>query len=343
MIPTSATEIIVAQSDFTFVSIFILLVLLLISVTATIAMYFSKSTGSLNTLQIVLDASPLSCFILDEKLNVLDLNQATLILSKAKSKQEFIKNFANTVPEYQSDGSLSMQKIKNGVLQAVKKGSASFEWLAMTADGECYPAEIHATAVPQGNSHIIIVYMRDLRDYYKGLEAQASSDTKLKFIAKVNHEIRTPMIADADAVSALHNSAQSVIPKPYFDGGEILVVDDNNQNLRVTCEHLKRLGLSCFISKDGADAVRLVENRVNTGKKPFDMIFMDIHMPGTDGLEAASVISRLSARTPIIAMTADSISPANEVLYMNSGMTGFISKPYTTQELWKCLLKYLKL
>ena len=132
------------------------------------------------------------------------------------------------------------------------------------------------------------------------------------------------------------------IDKPTFNKSEVLVVDDNDMNLGVVCEHLKRVGLTCIIAKDGSSAVELVEKRIKNGEKPFELIFMDIHMPKMDGRQASTIISGLNTGTPIIAMTAEVLSLPDEVSYKNCGMEGYISKPFTTQDLWRCLVRYLE-
>jgi CheY-like chemotaxis protein len=68
---------------------------------------------------------------------------------------------------------------------------------------------------------------------------------------------------------------------------------------------------------------------------------MDIHMPGTDGLEASSKIIELNTGIPIIALTANIMSNDREI-YRRSGMDSCVSKPFTAQELWRCLMKYLE-
>jgi CheY-like chemotaxis protein len=68
---------------------------------------------------------------------------------------------------------------------------------------------------------------------------------------------------------------------------------------------------------------------------------MDIHMPVMDGLEAAEKIIELDTGSPIVAMTANIMSSDREI-YKTSGMHDYIGKPFTSQELWRCLLKYLK-
>jgi CheY-like chemotaxis protein len=68
---------------------------------------------------------------------------------------------------------------------------------------------------------------------------------------------------------------------------------------------------------------------------------MDIHMPVMDGLEAATKILELNAGVPIVAMTAN-IMANDRDLYKKSGMTDCVGKPFTSQVLWRCLLKYFK-
>jgi CheY-like chemotaxis protein len=69
---------------------------------------------------------------------------------------------------------------------------------------------------------------------------------------------------------------------------------------------------------------------------------MDIHMPVMDGLEAASKIKELSPKTPIVAMTANIMSNDVEI-YRNHGMPDYLGKPFTSMELWRCLMKYFPL
>jgi signal transduction histidine kinase/CheY-like chemotaxis protein len=131
----------------------------------------------------------------------------------------------------------------------------------------------------------------------------------------------------------------SAIEKPTFDG-LILVCEDNPMNQQVICEHLSRVGLNTVIAENGKIGVEMVQDRINNGQTPFDIIFMDIFMPVMDGIEAASKITALATGTPIVAMTANMMS--NELdNYKKSGMYDCVGKPFTTQELWRCLLKRL--
>jgi len=129
------------------------------------------------------------------------------------------------------------------------------------------------------------------------------------------------------------------IKKPTFNG-ELLICEDNGLNQQVICEHLARVGIKTVVAHNGKEGVDFVTERMQSGEKPFDLIFMDIHMPVMDGLEAALKISGLGVSTPIVALTANIMSNDLE-LYKANGMTDYLGKPFTSQELWKCLIKYL--
>jgi CheY-like chemotaxis protein len=110
------------------------------------------------------------------------------------------------------------------------------------------------------------------------------------------------------------------------DGGrplKVLHVDDDPMNLRVVQEILGAFGHQAVMACSGGEALERLS------VEPFDIVLLDIHMPGMTGIE---VVQRLRAqsgpesRTPVIALTADVYSrrPAE---YVALGFTDFVSKP----------------
>ena len=158
--------------------------------------------------------------------------------------------------------------------------------------------------------------------------------------SKFNFEIvfKTTDITAENKFDMIFSDAK--IEKPLFEG-EVLICEDNKLNQRVVFEHLSKVGLQAVIAENGKEAVDMVQKRIETGRKLFDLIFMDIQMPVMDGIEAASKITELNIGIPIVALTAN-ITVETMNLYRKSGMNSYLSKPFMAQELWRCLLQYLK-
>jgi len=136
--------------------------------------------------------------------------------------------------------------------------------------------------------------------------------------------------------------AHDDIKKPTFEG-LILVCEDNTMNQEVISEHLERIGLKSVMAENGQIGVAMVRERAKkeSADKQFDLIFMDIHMPVMDGIEASEKIQEIDNKIPIVAMTANIMTHDRE-LYKASGMDDYVGKPFTSQELWRCLLNYFK-
>jgi len=128
------------------------------------------------------------------------------------------------------------------------------------------------------------------------------------------------------------------LDKPAFEG-EVLLCEDNPMNQQVVYEHLARVGLTTVIANNGQKGYDLVKKRQDNNEKQFDLIFMDMHMPVMDGLEASEKIKELHTGVPIVAMTANIMFNDREI-YRKSGMIECVGKPFTSQELWRCLMKY---
>lgn len=104
----------------------------------------------------------------------------------------------------------------------------------------------------------------------------------------------------------------------------ILVADDMTVNQIVAIGIIEALGHQCTVASSGIEAVEAFQDA------SFDVIFMDMEMPGMDGLEATRRIRDIERTrggyTPIIAMTAHAFSEARQKC-IDAGMDDFVSKP----------------
>ncbi|MCL2054204.1 MAG: ATP-binding protein [Oscillospiraceae bacterium] len=135
------------------------------------------------------------------------------------------------------------------------------------------------------------------------------------------------------------NNLLNTLEKPRFNG-LVLICDDNPMNREVICEHLSRVGLRAIEAENGKIGADIVKERLQAGEEPFDLILMDIFMPVMDGVAAAQEINSLGVKTPVIATTANIMASELEK-YRRNGMSDCLGKPFTSQELWRVLLKYL--
>lgn len=118
----------------------------------------------------------------------------------------------------------------------------------------------------------------------------------------------------------------------------ILVVDDNALNREVLKELLQPAALEIDEAENGQQAVQMSQ------KMPYDLIFMDSHMPVMNGEEATRKIRTMhkgvNRNTPIIALTADAVMGVRERLIL-CGMNDYVVKPMHIEELYKILAKYI--
>ncbi len=102
----------------------------------------------------------------------------------------------------------------------------------------------------------------------------------------------------------------------------ILVVEDNTVIMELIRFLLTTFGYESKEAKDGFEALKIAkENR-------FDLILLDIQLPGFDGLEVLKEIKKLPEvhKTPVIALTAHAME-GDEERFLKAGCSGYISKP----------------
>ncbi|MBR2648546.1 MAG: response regulator [Sediminibacterium sp.] len=116
---------------------------------------------------------------------------------------------------------------------------------------------------------------------------------------------------------------------------KMLVAEDNGMNQLLATKMFRKIGYGIEIANNGKEAVEMAS------KNNYDLIFMDIHMPEMDGLEASATILKSTISKPpiIIAMTANAVKEA-EAECLEAGMKDMVTKPFTIEQLRKVLEKW---
>jgi len=116
--------------------------------------------------------------------------------------------------------------------------------------------------------------------------------------------------------------------------GKALLVEDNEINQIVAKENLLYYGLDVDVANNGKEALEQVKQH------DYDIIFMDIHMPQMDGLEATKTIRKMGKTLPIIAISAAVMEKDKEET-KQAGMDRHIAKPLDSDVLKEILSQYL--
>ena len=119
-------------------------------------------------------------------------------------------------------------------------------------------------------------------------------------------------------------------------GARILLAEDNHINQEVAVELLNDVGLVVDLADDGLQAVDLASQGA------YDLVLLDIQMPGQDGLAAAKAIRALPGygATPILALTANAFDEDRERC-LAAGMDAHLGKPIDPEDLYTTLLRWL--
>lgn len=122
--------------------------------------------------------------------------------------------------------------------------------------------------------------------------------------------------------------------KPLRPGFHVLLVEDDNVCIQLCQKFLVKYGCTVQVVTDGLTAISALES------SRYDIVFMDIVMPNLDGATATSVVRSFDNETPIIAMTGN-IDTSDLVTYLQHGMSDILAKPFTKNDLYLMLQKYL--
>jgi signal transduction histidine kinase/BarA-like signal transduction histidine kinase len=134
------------------------------------------------------------------------------------------------------------------------------------------------------------------------------------------------------------SSEEVEVQKTYdasiFTGKHILVVEDNKINQMITKKMVESKGMTCEVIDEGEAAIEALRNN------SFDLVLMDVHLPGINGTIATQRIREFDKITPIIALTAISLNENRDNL-MSFGMNDVVTKPFNPEEFYRAIAEQL--
>ncbi|NML66206.1 response regulator [Hymenobacter sp. RP-2-7] len=131
----------------------------------------------------------------------------------------------------------------------------------------------------------------------------------------------------------------STLADGLLRGTRMLIAEDNDVNRLVASLHLRHWGVEVAEAVDGLAALHCLE------QSHYDVVLMDIQMPGLNGLEVTRQLRRLPdpqrATTPVLALTANAFRSDNEK-YLAAGLNDYLAKPFAEQDLYAKLVGLLR-
>lgn len=126
-----------------------------------------------------------------------------------------------------------------------------------------------------------------------------------------------------------------------FSNKNILIVEDDIMNQLVIKQMLRKMNFNIQVANHGQEALTMLKNLSDEALRP-DLIFMDLHMPIMDGIEALAQIRSIAQfrDIPVIALTADALQEQKKQ-GLKKGFTEYLTKPIVQKELHAVLNQFL--
>lgn len=186
--------------------------------------------------------------------------------------------------------------------------------------------EINRTYGGTGLGLSIVKKIIELMNSEIHLESKENEGTKFYFNLEFDK-------SDIKTISSIEKS--QVISHENLKGKTVLLVEDNKINQMITKKMVENKGMICTIIDNGEDSIIAMQNN------KFDMVLMDVHLPGINGTEATAEIRKFDSVTPIVALTAISLNENREML-LSFGMNEVVTKPFAPEHFYNVISSYFQ-
>ncbi|MDB4299188.1 ATP-binding protein, partial [Flavobacteriaceae bacterium] len=227
------------------------------------------------------------------------------------------------IDQYNNSIKLNFEIEDNGVGISKKKQKTIFETFSQGS------LQINRKFGGTGLGLSIVKNLLELMNSKIQLESKLGEGSKFWFNLDLD-------ISDEKVSQQSKTEKKKVIDLEYLVGKNVLVVEDNKINQMITKKILEKNKMICQVADNGTDAVQLVK------ENDFDVVLMDIHMPGISGIEATQKIRGFNKALPIIALTAVTIDE-NLDEFFRVGFNEIIPKPFKPEEFFEKIHDTLKL
>ena len=263
----------------------------------------------------------------------------------ASSIREVMINIMNNAVKYTNEGSVSLE------VRSKWKTEKQIQLEIIASDTGIGMKEKDVKAIFEKFSQFDTKMNRNIEGtglgmaIVKGLVEQMDGEIQVESEYGVGTKISiclTQEIIDERPVGDINLSLRELEEKEFNQAfittAKVLVVDDNEINLKVTAGLLQKYDIDADIADSGYAAIDCIK------EKDYDLVFMDHMMPGMDGVETMLRIREMDKGThgtlPIIALTANAIVGVKEDMLM-LGFDGYLAKPVDIRKMERILLEFI--
>jgi len=258
---------------------------------------------------LMLDSTPMACFLADSSCNALDCNAEALQLFGYASKDEATKRFSEICPETQTLAGHDVESMNDAIGKALLSGRHVFEFTCFDTVGKPIPCNITLVRIYYRREHVVAIYIQDLREMKAIIEemkrievAEEESRAKSRFLAKMSHEIRTPLtailgIAEVQLLGGKNTSEMEDIFLQIYTSSNLLlrIINDLLDLSKVEAEKMSIISHVYEIPALISDTVQL--NLVYLGDKEINFeIEVDSNVPNSligDELRIKQIMNNL--------------------------------------------------
>jgi signal transduction histidine kinase/CheY-like chemotaxis protein/iron only hydrogenase large subunit-like protein/HPt (histidine-containing phosphotransfer) domain-containing protein len=140
-------------------------------------------------MRIMLDATPIGAYLWDKTRNLIDCNQEIVRIFNLTNKKECLEKFYDLMPEYQPDGTLSVDRVMQMVNQAFEEGYMSLEFMHRSLDGNPIPVEVTLVRINYKGDDHAAAYLRDLREQKRMMQKIATAQITTSAMFRSNPQV----------------------------------------------------------------------------------------------------------------------------------------------------------
>ncbi len=232
-------------------------------------------------------------------------------------------------------------------LQSAKDNGQPFHMLIIGVEHldplNTFVEDLTRLATEQYNCRVAVLVNTTDQSIYEVLQGSGAAICLAKPVSrrKLHDSLVEVLVTDKKPV-ATHAFTQEHETKNFHNIPEnqisVLAVDDYPSNLKLVAALLENLGVKADCANNGYEALQFIKN------KNYDLIFMDIQMPGMDGIEVTNRIRSdeiPGAHIPIIALTAHALTTEREAV-LRAGMDDYLTKPIDEKDLQRIIQQWTK-